>query len=176
MVSIFIIVMPNGSDYGQGNWTQCHVAQNPFQEQESWLQTTWNILWPKSWSLHRTSWQICISLTSQESWLCAQDKVVVGARIMKNNQTGSKTQCTNHDFIYRPHSTYSSPCLLELGRLLDHQSRSQTLSVVYVHTTWTGGLLRAWEWDCRFTLVTWPDPTQLTWGEGVWCHKSKSLG
>ena len=35
---------------------------------------------------------------------------------------------------------YSSPCLLELGRLLDHQSRSQTLSVVHVHTTWTGGL------------------------------------
>ena len=25
-------------------------------------------------------------------------------------------------------------------------------------------------------LVSCPDPTQLTWGEGVWCHKSKSLG
>ena len=174
MVSIFIIVMPNGSDYGQGSWTQCHVAQNPFQEQESWLQTTWNILWPKSWSLHRTSWQICtwqvknhdyVHKTKlqwvQESWRIT--------RLFQKPNVPTMTSSTGP-------IAYSSPCLLELGRLLDHQSRSQTLSVVHVHTTWTGGLLRAWEWDCRFTLVTWPDPTQLTWGEGVWCHKSKSLG
>ena len=174
MVSIFIIVMPNGSDYGQGSWTQCHVAQNPFQEQESWLQTTWNILWPKSWSLHRTSWQICtwqvknhdyVHKTKlqwvQESWRIT--------RLFQKPNVPTMTSSTGP-------IAYSSPCLLELGRLLDHQSRSQTLSVVHVHTTWTGGLLRAWEWDCRFTLVTWPDPTQLMWGEGVWCHKSKSLG
>ena len=35
------------------------------------------------------------------------------------------------------------------------------------HQDWIGQLL---------SLVSCPDPTQLTRGEGVWCHKSKSLG
>ena len=28
----------------------------------------------------------------------------------------------------------------------------------------------------KWEIVSCPDPTQLTRGEGVWCHKSKSLG
>ena len=39
--------------------------------------------------------------------------------------------------------------------------------------------LASWDWKKDFAweaIVLCPDPTQLTWGEGVWCHKSKSLG
>ena len=31
-------------------------------------------------------------------------------------------------------------------------------------------------WEEGHMVLLCPDPTQLTWGEGVWCHKSKSLG
>ena len=37
--------------------------------------------------------------------------------------------------------------------------------------TGTYGKLRG-----NHTVVSCPDPTQFTRGEGVWCHKSKSLG
>ena len=139
MVSIFIIVMPNGSDYGQGSWTQCHVAQNPFQEQESWLQTTWNILWPKSWSLHRTSWQIC-------TWQVKNHDYVHKTKLQWVQESWRITRLVQKPNVPTMTSStgpiaYSSPCLLELGRLLDHQSRSQTLSVVHVHTTTDWGSL-----------------------------------
>ena len=38
--SIFIITMPNSSDYGQGGWTQSHVvAQSPFYVKHWWKKT-----------------------------------------------------------------------------------------------------------------------------------------
>ena len=49
-----------------------------------------------------------------------------------------------------------------------------------------GGMVRGWSVggmvgvsmgaDIFARVVSCPDPTWLTRGEGVWCHKSKSLG
>ena len=50
-----------------------------------------------------------------------------------------------------------------------------TFEINYIYCWWLGKV-QTWFVTGRVGLVSCPYPTQLTQGEGVWCHKSKSFG